>query len=562
MSDFLTVEVDLSATDSVPEGGPIRETARTLAASSRAMQDTVTGLKDAWTTVPTLYSGTDRDDDLYDAFRSPDEDVAQVMEMVRTLVDGWVTAEEGADWWSSLTPEQQMALGVSLPVLVTNTEGVPYADRAAAGEVLLDLAEADPSLTAAQREDLAGIRRALDEVPPEAPASERRTIVSLRVDGEPVLAALATGNPDTAETVAVNVHGMGSGPAHLPDHMANEASLLAGMGGSAALITWVGYDAPNNAGDRATIGASEVLSDDHAWAGAPALALALDGVHGTRAGNADDDAEHDGVPTGEQNSMPRIVALSHSYGTPTTALALTMTRHAVDAAVLYGSVGVPASRVPNAEAMNVVKDGAGRPEVYATNARGDTIAFPLGQAGSASQPSGMRQSPTKDAFGSKVFSSDGDQTSPGEAVTWHGMIDGEDDATLPEDASSDGRGYLETKSQSLNAITKVVNGHGDQVPLIPQSPWDDDWDRHELEEVAQAESRAETDRAQTQRNIVIDAAQEALPRGPIPVPPAPVVDALQGALDAGVDARQIFTDVRIDTQQAVDSGGWTVLLDQ
>lgn len=681
----MTLSVDLSATDHVPEGDPIRGAADALLTQVKTLQATVQDLSSEWTALPGIYADTDHDDQLYSAFTDPDADVDDVVSMARGLkaaahtaadefdairsarntiktvdlpaaqsrydaavgalddpsdedlarlkstyeaplqrsaddlvtrlteaettyssaVDtamaqrpgravkahfsygthdpkvieaqrlhekamapgagaaditayyehlagltpeqiealgarhpqirttapplpttegdlaGWPGGAEGAAWWQGLTTEQQAALVLALPGLVGNTEGVPYTDRAAANAETLDLLDQDPALSADHRNDLKNIREAL-----ENPQQGERYLISLRHDDaqEHVLGALSIGNPDTADTVTWRVPGMGAETNGAPGMMDELQHIYDQTSGSRATVLWVGYDTPDGAHHRDTLGSSQVLSNEPAYQGAIPLAHALDSFQETRRANAQYVAgtwNLDQLPQAD----PQVNVAAHSYGTPTAAYALTMTEHQVDTYVMYGSVGVDPDYAPNAQALNVARDAQGNPEVYATQARGDMIAVPLGQTLS---PFGGEQriSPTDDAWGAKVFSSDG---GPGEnnlPTTGHMGVE-------PE-----GNGYTEPGTQSLNSIAAILDGNGHLVDQIDQSWWDDlredpasvimekphDWvDRH------QSDARAWVDGHQSDAQDWANRQQRHIQSG---------VDLLQGVTDRGIDAWQ------------------------
>ncbi|MEW1980665.1 alpha/beta hydrolase [Citricoccus sp. NPDC079358] len=467
-------------------------------------------------------------------------------------VAAWPGGAEGSAWWQGLTQQQQYALVLALPALVGNTEGVPFTDRAAAHTRVLDLTQHDPDLTEAQQEDLDGLREAVENAP--AGTDGERYLISLRVNEEPVLGAVSIGNPDTADTVTWRVPGMGaetSGAASMTSEM---QSIYDATTGDRAVVLWIGYDTPDGAQNPETLGSSQVLSNESAYEGSIGLAHALDGFQESRQANADYVAGFPGVD-GTPSAAPRFNVAAHSYGTPTAAYALTMTEHTVDTYVMYGSVGVDPDRVPDATALNVALDADGHPEVYATQARGDHIAVPLGQTLS---PFGGQQriSPTDDAFGAKAFSSDGDGTSPGAATTDHM-------GQLGEIGPEGGYGYTEAGSQSLNSIAAILDGNGDDVPQVDQSWWDDL--REDPTATLQAEVRAPVDSWQQQANTTADAAQEErnstideMQENSSFLTPLDhaTIDVIQWGSNGLQDGAQAIRDYGVD--QAQNVGDWAV----
>ena len=448
----------------------------------------------------------------------------------------WPGGAEGAAWWQGLSTEQQTALVLALPGLVGNTEGVPYTDRASANLEVLDLLDQDPALSEDHRNDLTKIRQALAEV-----QDGHRYLISLRhADSqEHVLGALAIGNPDTADTVTWRVPGMGAETNGAVEMMEEMQHLYDGTSGERSVVLWIGYDTPDGAHHSDTLGSSQVLSNESAYQGAIPLAHALDSFQESRAANAQYVADSQGLfraPTTD----PHFNVAAHSYGTPTAAYALTMTEHTVDSYIMYGSVGVDPEYVPNAEALNVARDADGRPEVYATQARGDKIAVPLGQTLS---PFGgdQRISPTDDEWGAKVFSSDGGPGDDNHATTGHMGVE-----------PGDGYGYTEPGSQSYRWITAIMDGQGADVDLIDQSWWDDLREDpvpiimeqpHAWVDAHQSDAQAWVDGKQDEANSWIDRQQERWW-----VPNAPI-DWLQDRADSWIDGTQSDADQWVDDRQ-------------
>ncbi|WP_246846226.1 hypothetical protein [Humibacter ginsenosidimutans] len=66
-----------------------------------------------------------------------------------------------AAWWKSLSKEQQHALETSVPGIIGNLGGVPYAARDTANRIQLNADSKNPNLTDAQRKAIAQLKRAL-----------------------------------------------------------------------------------------------------------------------------------------------------------------------------------------------------------------------------------------------------------------------------------------------------------------------------------------------------------------------------------------------------------------
>jgi hypothetical protein len=163
--------------------------------------------------------------------------------------------------------------------------------------------------------------------------------------GQRVHAAIAVGDPDTAEHVSVTTPGLNTTVAATMAGMVSEATSLRrealrqlSRAGRAeqqvAAIAWIGYDAPqvrlpDDPADLPAVarGLYQVSHDGVATAGAADLARFFDGIVAARGG-----------------APLNLTAVGHSYGSLTTGLALQQPgRHGVDAAIFYGSPGIGAA---------------------------------------------------------------------------------------------------------------------------------------------------------------------------------------------------------------------------
>jgi hypothetical protein len=202
------------------------------------------------------------------------------------------------------------------------------AARAAGSQHLADLQAVDDALTEAARNG----------------ADARLMLLDLH-SGERVHAAIAVGNPDTAEHVSVTAPGLNTTVAASMAAMVSEATSLRrealrqlSRAGRAeqevAAIAWIGYDTPqvrlpDDPADLPAVarGLYQVSHDDVATAGAADLARFYDGIVAARGG-----------------APLNLTAIGHSYGSLTTGLALQQPgRHEVDAAIFYGSPGIGAA---------------------------------------------------------------------------------------------------------------------------------------------------------------------------------------------------------------------------
>lgn len=249
-----------------------------------------------------------------------------------------------AAWWRSLSwTEQEFAIREH-PEWVGPRDGVPAWARHRANLVLLGRAEQQ----ARRRVDSVG--RAF--LPWDMPRVEKarqalrdieavRALLSLRdgvprqlllvdASGELVTAAVAIGNVDTAEHVATYVGGFTTtiaGDLRKYDDtfrgMRRESKAMARDGGDVAVVTWLGYPAPQS--DEIPSFSRSVLRDEIARSYADELASFLTGLEAAR-----------DVPL-------HSTIWAHSYGSTLAGNALLQTG-AVDDVVLFGSPGVPFRR--------------------------------------------------------------------------------------------------------------------------------------------------------------------------------------------------------------------------
>jgi Alpha/beta hydrolase len=161
--------------------------------------------------------------------------------------------------------------------------------------------------------------------------------------GDQVHAAVAIGNPDTADHVSVttgglntNVHDSIGGMTTEATNLQRESLRQLGLSpehnlDSVATVAYLGYDAPQVPGwdnmSGSAQGLWEVGHDDVAKASAHNLAGFYDGIQ----------ASHEGAPA-------QVTAIGHSYGSLTTGLALQEPgNHGITDAIFYGSPGIEAT---------------------------------------------------------------------------------------------------------------------------------------------------------------------------------------------------------------------------
>lgn len=247
-----------------------------------------------------------------------------------------------ASWWAHTAVTARTTLSKDLPAVVGNLEGVPYAVRDVANRTFLadtvsDIrAQLDAGVGRAMEDELQARLRMLKAVETSlltGPSGQARTLVSLDVTAQG-RAVIAVGNLTDADYVTFFVPGMYVGVAEqLVDWTGNaETSLLEqqawldrlGLEGKVATVAWIGYHTPT---------VVNIAGLDLAYQGRDALTGSVQGLDAVRA------------DVGAADSAPYVSIVAHSYGSTAAMLALQENDISVDALVLVGSPGSPATSV-------------------------------------------------------------------------------------------------------------------------------------------------------------------------------------------------------------------------
>lgn len=301
-------------------------------------------------------------------------------------------------WWDSLSPMQQESLLFTRPAELGMLDGVPALARDRANR--FRLAEEKAELLADQQrlrarhrthdEDLwlqqvndklhgiEDIERRLNTIAPGHPEA-----FLLAIDGNGNgRAIIAAGNPDTATNVATYVPGTGANLSKVGGDLERSDRMLAAAvdagSPSTAVITWVGYDAPQNI-------VPEAGFESFADGAKKDLDRFQDGLRAT----------HEGAPS-------HNIVLGHSYGSTVIGHAARDEGLNVDDVVFVGSPGVG---VANAGQLNVPTG-----HVYATVAEHDMIQV-ANTGNPLFDPHGP--DPASGGFGAHVFASDPGTAGPG-----------------------------------------------------------------------------------------------------------------------------------------------------
>ena len=257
-------------------------------------------------------------------------------------------------WWDGLSSTQQLAMMLLQGDKIGSRDGIPaesrdLANRAQIPEVrsalearLAELTEGQfggynpygaPNSEPAEAKEVREKLAALDSVESVLDLGGRQLLLLDADSGEQLHAAVAVGDVDTADHVAVftpgftttvqdRLEGIDADMAALKAR-AERDSYRHGDGDTVATVSWLGYDAPQ--WDGIAFPSRSVASDDLAKAGGEDLAQFYAGINDSRSVD------------------PHLTALGHSYGSTTTGYALQHEGTGVDDAIIFGSPGLGTS---------------------------------------------------------------------------------------------------------------------------------------------------------------------------------------------------------------------------
>ena len=335
-------------------------------------------------------------------------------------------------WWASLSRAEREALKAVRPEFIGNLDGIPITDRDEANRANLtalresireregtdDFTPQDEDLLA----KIKGVEKGLGR-------AEGRNVPTYLMVFDPDAAhgdghaAVAFGNPETADHVTVNVPGLTSEMKNFGGVAGDAFSVYDATdrlsNGSVASIAWLGYDAPSG-GFSDALDFAGVGREDKAAHGAENLSTFVDGLHATR----DDDAKD-----------MHLTVIGHSYGSTTVAIAAGEGMDADDIVLL----GSPGAGDGNRHASDL------RGNVYVGAADED----PVSRLGNP-KPFGLGVDPATSGFGAHRFGVDDGQDF---AWTLLGLKNGLDNHT----------GYFDPDGDSLVDISKVAAGLPDKI---------------------------------------------------------------------------------------------------
>lgn len=370
-------------------------------------------------------------------------------------------AGEVEQWWKSLSQKDRERLLAEHPPELGNLNGIPAAardminqqvltddlnritDAAARHGATTEQVLANPGFYGLSTDDITRYNNALrvqdglnhqrgyDQDP-----SRRRPVLLWKYD--PLAdrgqgrAAIAIGNPDYADNTSVIVPGTGSSvksgwlsDGHNDAMNLWDQAVAADPDSTHAVISWMGYDAPDGFGD------TRVANPDLARAGGDLLAADVNGLWVTH-----------------QDPSQHVTVIGHSYGSTTVADAFAGSGMHANDAVLLGCPGTDLARSAadfNLDGGNVYVGSASTDPVsyigtapeYAHDYLNRQLGYPVGL------DAGLGLDPAGDEYGSIRFDAE---------VVGRSGLD-------PNDHSH----YYDMGTESLRAMTHIVTGEGGEL---------------------------------------------------------------------------------------------------
>ena len=369
------------------------------------------------------------------------------------------SAQEVYAWWQSLSPQDRDRLIAEHPSELGNLNGIPanvrdkvntavladdlhrVEDAANRAHVSVDDVLKDPATYGLSADDVVRYRNAgqtkqgLDHDRGSDPGNPRPVLLwaydPLVFNGQG-RAAIAIGDPDVAQNIAVIVPGAGSSVANgwlYGGH--NDAINLYDQSSAAhpdtdtSVIAWMGYDAPDGYSDP------RVAEPWLARTGGAQLAQDVNGLWVTHSGQ----------------KPPHVSVLGHSYGATAVADAFAGSGMHANDAILLGSPGTDLAQ----HAADFHVDGG---HVYVGAASTDPVSW-IGESGTVPDVlndvlghpfgphAGLGPDPAGDGFG---------------AVRFHAEPVGR--ATLD---FRDHSQYYDLGGEALRSMVDIVTGHGDAL---------------------------------------------------------------------------------------------------
>lgn len=380
--------------------------------------------------------------------------------------------ELAARWWATLPPGERDVLVADRPGLVGAVDGLPAAvrDLANRGGLAADLDSSDAEARRHAEHVAEYLEEAARHVDPRtgAPVVVQLYVYESAAFGGDGRVAVALGDIDTADHVAVAVPGFGSNVANMtpaePLRIYDQARLATGgddgtddgtYDGTVAVLDWMGYDAPSfelPAGALSDGDAVDALSDvvavvgqGAAREGARLLASDVAGVVALRDAGA---------------GAAHVTVIGHSYGSTTVATAAADFGLAADDVVLTGSPGAGSA----GSAEDLVTGGE---HTWVASPSTDPVTYLGHSDGGIRLVGALGNDPAMDTFGAQRIRSEN---------AGRGSLFG------PADWLAEHDGQFLAGSESLANVAAIVAGDYDAVLLAeprtqePLVEWD--WPPH------------------------------------------------------------------------------------
>ncbi|MER5641914.1 alpha/beta hydrolase [Kitasatospora sp. NPDC002227] len=271
------------------------------------------------------------------------KDAAKALGLVDPYIPENRDPKQNAEWWWSLTPEQQQEYLALYPGQVGMLDGLPATVRDQANRLTLDeqldsLHAGSPTGSGLTYEEynerenaLRGLRDKLDQADGED-GPRQLFLLGLDPAKGKGRAIVAMGNPDTADHTAVLVPGTGTVLASMPGQIERTGRLqsaalaAADTGQTVSVISWLGYDAPEIAPSVTDTGRAE-------------------------GGAADMRSFTAGVRVAQGDHRSHLTVIGHSYGSTAVGVAAQGDGglHADDIVAL----GSPGMGTDNARNLNI-----------------------------------------------------------------------------------------------------------------------------------------------------------------------------------------------------------------
>lgn len=289
--------------------------------------------------------------------------------------------KENAKWWAGLSEQERQAYLDAYPEKIGWLDGIPSADRDEANRKVVDLQLAEYDMKKQngelglrdqrQYEGLQKLQNALDKADGGKDEGKQLYVLGIDTKARDGRAVVSQGNPDTARNVAVQVPGTDNDLTNVDEQIDRVDRLQQAAqdkgGESTAVVSWLGYDAPEVGGSMTTTGRADAAAGD-----------LRSFTHGLRESH-----------TGERAHM---TVLGHSYGSTVVGDAASHS-NGIDADDVV-VVGSPGMTVDHAKDLQMDPD-----HVWAGWAPDDIVS-------TVASDKTLGENPADKEFGGKIFDVD------------------------------------------------------------------------------------------------------------------------------------------------------------